>query len=136
MKYVWDGSLATGHAMIDEQHQQLFAAINGLLTTCEEGKGKEELKKSLDFLNSYTIKHFFEEETLQKKYKYPDYPNHQKYHEGFKETVRNLSHQLILSGVTEALVREVQLHVGDWLVTHIQVQDKKMAAYVKEQEAK
>ena len=35
MRYVWDGSLATGHKMIDEQHQELFKAINDLLKTCE-----------------------------------------------------------------------------------------------------
>jgi hemerythrin len=135
MRYVWDGSLATGQKMIDEQHQELFKAINELLETCEKNKGKEELKKSLDFLNNYTIKHFFDEETLQKKYNYPDYPNHQKYHEAFKETVRKLSHQMILSGATDALVLEVQKQIGGWLVNHIQVEDKKVAAHIKAQGA-
>ncbi|MDR0877163.1 MAG: hemerythrin family protein [Treponema sp.] len=136
MRYVWDGSLATGHALIDEQHKQLFEAINDLLKNCEGGTGKEELKKSLDFLNSYTIKHFFDEEVLQKQYGYPDYPNHQKYHASFKETVRELSHKLILSGATDDLTLEVQRQIGGWLVSHIQVQDKKVAAHIKSQAAK
>jgi hemerythrin len=131
MRYVWDGSLATGQAMIDEQHQKLFAAINDLLETCEKGKGKEELQKSLNFLNDYTIKHFFDEEELQKKYNYPDYPNHQKLHTAFKETVRQLYHKLIMSGATDALIQEVQQEIGGWLVNHIQVQDKKIAAHIK-----
>jgi hemerythrin len=134
MRYTWDGSLVTGNTMIDEQHQNLFQAINDLLQTCEEGKGKDELKKSLDFLTNYTIKHFFEEETLQKKYNYPDHPNHHKYHEAFKETVRDLSHQLIMGGATDALIQEVQNQIGGWLVSHIQVEDKKVAAHVKAQE--
>jgi hemerythrin len=121
--------------MIDEQHQELFKAINGLLQTCEEGKGKEELKKSLDFLTNYTIKHFFEEEGLQKKYNYPDHENHHQYHESFKASVRDLSHRLIMSGATDELIKEVQKQIGNWLVTHIQVQDKKMAAYIKSQGA-
>jgi hypothetical protein len=56
MRYIWDGSLITGNKMIDEQHQNLFKAINDLLKTCEEGKGKDELKTSLDFLTDYTIR--------------------------------------------------------------------------------
>jgi hemerythrin len=102
-----------------------------LLQTCEEGRGKEELKTSLDFLTNYTIKRFFEEEELQKKYNYPDYQNHRQYHEGFKASVRELSHRLIMSGATEDLIQEVQKQIGQWLVTHIQVQDKKLAAYIK-----
>jgi hemerythrin len=131
MDYEWDDSLATGHEMIDSQHKQLFAAINDLLATCRMGKGKEELSKSLDFLNDYTIKHFFDEEQIQQKYKYPDYPNHKTYHEGFKATVRDLRVQLIMKGPSDELISAVRTKIGDWLVTHIKGQDIKLAAHIK-----
>jgi hemerythrin len=117
--------------MIDTQHQQLFRAINELLRTCENGKGGDELKKSLDFLTEYTIKHFFDEEQLQQKYQYPDYPNHKGYHDGFKKVVRDLSVRLIMQGVSEPLIKEVQVQIGDWLVTHIKGQDVKVAAHIR-----
>ncbi|MDR0452972.1 MAG: hemerythrin family protein [Treponema sp.] len=133
-KYVWDDSLLTGQATIDAQHKKLFEAVNDLFETAEAGKAEADIKKSLDFLTDYTIKHFFDEEALQQKYQYPDYQNHVKYHEEFKSTVRNLSHQLILKGSSKALVDDLCKKFGDWLVNHINVQDKKFAAYIREKD--
>jgi hemerythrin len=130
MEYVWDDSFKTGNELIDEQHKQLFAAINDLLKISDQGEGAD-LKKSLDFLNEYTIKHFFDEEQLQQKYQYPDYPNHKKLHEGFKALVRELSHKWIMSGTSKLLTDEVKTKIGDWLVSHIKGQDIKLGAYIK-----
>ncbi|MDR0387495.1 MAG: hemerythrin family protein [Treponema sp.] len=131
MEYLWDASLETGNATIDEQHKQLFKAVNDLIRICDEGRGVEELKKSLDFLTQYTIKHFFDEEKIQEKYNYPDYTNHKRLHEKFKEDVKALSHQMILKGASPELLTEVQSKIGDWLLTHIKIQDLKLAAHLK-----
>jgi hemerythrin len=128
--YRWDSSLETGHDGIDTQHKQLFEALNSLLASCLGEQGSEELTKNLDFLNTYTIKHFFDEEKIQQKYNYPDYPNHKQYHQTFKDKVKDLTHRLIWSGPTEALIKEVH-ESGDWLVNHIKVQDFKLAQYIK-----
>jgi hemerythrin len=135
MEYKMDKSLETGVELIDTQHQQLFDAINKLLATCSGGKDPDALKKDLDFLTNYTIKHFFEEEQIQQKYKYPDYPNHKKYHENFKSVVRDMSVQFIMKGPSEALVNEVTAKIGNWLVTHIKVEDQKLAAHIRSQKA-
>ncbi|MDR2095935.1 MAG: hemerythrin family protein [Treponema sp.] len=132
MAYVWDDSLKTDNELIDGQHKQLFAAINSVLQVIDEKK-QDELKKSLDFLNDYTIKHFFDEERLQMQYKYPDYPKHRKLHEGFKVVVRDLCHQQIMKGITDDLANEIKKQIGDWLVTHIKIEDCKLAAYIKSQ---
>jgi hemerythrin len=131
MEYQWDKSLETGNRSIDTQHKQLIVAVNNLIRTYESGKGKEELKKSLDFLNDYTIKHFFDEEQLQVQYKYPDYENHRKYHEDFKKEVRKLSVELIMKGTSDALLKAVHDKIGGWLVTHIKGEDVKVAAHIR-----
>jgi hemerythrin-like metal-binding protein len=131
VQYQWDDSLATGHKMIDEQHKQLFVALNDLLQACQEHKGSEALTKSLNFLNDYTIKHFFDEEQVQQKYGYPDYPNHKNLHDAFKKTVRDLKVKLIMQGPSEALIDEVKTKIGGWLVTHIKGNDIKIAAFIK-----
>ncbi|MDR1047021.1 MAG: hemerythrin family protein [Treponema sp.] len=131
MLYLWDASLETGNATIDEQHKQLFQAVNELIKTCDEGRGTEELKKSLDFLTNYTIKHFFDEEKIQQKYNYPDYANHRQLHEKFKKDVRDLSIKMIMKGASPELLGEVQGKIGDWLLTHIRVQDLRLAAHLK-----
>jgi hemerythrin len=134
-EFTWDKSLETGEPSIDEQHKQLFVAINNLLDLCRAGKGKEELSKSLDFLTNYTIKHFFDEEQIQRKYEYPDYVNHKMYHDNFKITVRDLSHQLILKGPSDQLIDDVKSKIGNWLITHIKIQDLKLAAHLKAKKA-
>jgi hemerythrin len=129
--YTWEKSLETGNQTIDGQHKQLIAALNDFLTAYNEKKSNDELKKSLDFLTDYTIKHFFEEEQLQKKYEYPDYENHHGLHEGVKKIVRDLQVQFIMKGASEALFNDVQVKVGDWLVAHIKSQDTKIGAHLK-----
>ncbi|MDR3303593.1 MAG: hemerythrin family protein [Treponema sp.] len=136
MRYTWTAAIAVGYELIDEQHKKLFEAINAFLSASEQGEGKDELQKNLRFLSDYTIKHFSEEEAIQQKYKYPDYENHRKYHETCKAVVRELSHELILKGPSETLIKDVQVKVGDWLVEHIKVQDVKLGAYLKSVEDK
>jgi hemerythrin len=129
--YSWDKSLETENNLIDEQHKQLIGALNAFLQVSGEKKSRNEIKKSLDFLNDYTIKHFFDEEQLQKQYGYPDYQNHHELHEGLKKVVRDLQHDFILNGPSDKLVSDVEKKVGDWLVAHIKNQDTKIGAHIK-----
>ncbi|MDR1278868.1 MAG: hemerythrin family protein, partial [Treponema sp.] len=127
-EYVWDDSVKTGHEMIDEQHKQLFAAVNGLLKACRENKGNDELIQSLNFLSDYTIKHFFDEEQVQQNFHYPEYPVHKKMHDAFKATVRDMKARLIMKGPSDELINEVRAKIGNWLVTHIKGNDIKLGA--------
>jgi hemerythrin len=131
MAYQWDSSLETGYPQIDNQHKQLVAAVNTLLDACRRGVGAEELAKTLDFLTGYTIKHFSDEEKIQRQNNYPDYFTHKRYHDEFKVVVGNLTTQLIREGPTEVLVNEVSASIGDWLLNHIKGDDFRLAAYIK-----
>jgi hemerythrin len=131
MNYVWSKDLETGNAAIDGQHKELIAALNSLMEAIQGGKGRDALNDSLNFLNDYTIKHFFDEEQLQKKYEYPDFENHKKLHEDFKAVIRDLKLREIWKGSTDELAGEVHGKIGDWLVTHIKGQDVKVAAHIR-----
>jgi hemerythrin len=89
------------------------------------------LAHSLAFLADYTVKHFSEEEELQKKYGYPEYEGHHKMHEDFKQTVRNFAAELDTKGPSSALIEQLKKEVGGWLVTHVKVVDLKMAAVIR-----
>jgi len=131
MEYKFDKSLETGHAKIDEQHKQLFTALNAIIEASEQGRGKDEIYKTLNFLNQYTIMHFKTEENLQKEYEFPGYEAHKKYHDDFKATVKDLTNTLIEKGPEKELIDTAAKTVGDWLVTHIKGNDIAMAAYLK-----
>jgi len=135
MEYKWDETLETGHPRIDEQHKQLFDALINIIEASKQGKDKEEIYKTLDFLAEYTVLHFKTEEDLQLKYDYPDYPIHKQSHDEFKTTVKNQIYTLQTKGPEKELIDIVAQTVGDWLVTHIKGNDIAMAAYLKSQGA-
>ena len=128
--YDFTEDLLTGNAMIDEQHEQLFAYINNLLCACGEGRGRAELQKATRFLIDYTEEHFSAEERLQNRYHYPDRDNHKRYHESFKRTIRELAEELEREGASVSLVGKINQSVGDWLVNHVKKQDVKVARHI------
>ena len=134
MSYQWDASLETGHEKIDNQHKQLVASLNGLIEASAQGKDKEEIFKTLDFLTGYTIMHFATEEKLQKEYHYPDYLIHKRYHDEFKGTVGGLTGRLKDEGPTEEMIGLATTTIGNWLLNHIKGDDFRMAAFVKSKE--
>ena len=68
---------------------------------------------------------------MQQQYKYPDYPNHKRYHEEFKRVVREIGDQLNKEGATIVLVGKVNSSIGGWLLNHIKREDVKLAAHIK-----
>jgi len=134
MSYLWNSSLETGYKTIDEQHRQLFDALNNIATAFKRGKGYEELYKTLVFLTDYTVLHFNTEEELMKKHVYDEYYAHKQCHEDFKETVKELIQRLKAEGPSEDLVVTVTATIGDWLVSHIRVDDHKMAEFISSKE--
>lgn len=131
MAITWNSTLETGHPVIDAQHKELIDAINHLLTACQQGQGMDKVNATLDFLVSYVKRHFSEEEALQQKSNYPDFLNHRSLHEALNKVVVELSTELRQTGATPSVVNKIIRSVGDWLVTHIQQQDAKVAAHLK-----
>ena len=132
MAYTWSSALETGHPQIDSQHKELIKTINELFEECMQGKvAMDQINKTVDFLLAYVKRHFSEEEALQRQSGYPDYPNHHKLHEEFSNHVAELAKELKQTGPTPSLTNKLIRGVGDWLVTHIQQQDAKVAAHIK-----
>jgi hemerythrin len=90
----------------------------------------DELANTLEFLNSYIIKHFSDEEKLMRFYKYSDFERHRQYHEEFKKDVRELTDRFIAEGPTDALRGMVTTTIVDWLLNHIKGDDFKFASSV------
>ena len=132
MTYTWNKDLETGNPMIDRQHKQLISCINDLLDACSQGKGRDKILETMQFLQDYTIKPFGDEEALQKRTGYPDYPNHKKYHETFKKTVKDIIAEMKTTGPTVALVAKVNTSIASWFINHIKREDTKVAKHVSQ----
>ncbi|HJA93394.1 MAG TPA: bacteriohemerythrin [Candidatus Eisenbergiella merdipullorum] len=131
MAYQFTKDLETGNTLIDTEHRKLINAINALLDACSQGKGRSEIKKTMDFLQAYTDKHFSDEEALQRQSGYPGYAAHKTYHETFKRTVSSLAKRLDQEGPSVAIVGEINHALADWFINHIKTQDVKVAAHIR-----
>ena len=129
--YKWDPYLETGNETVDNQHKQCMVALNNLIDAIKQGKGKEEVIQTMNFLNDYTIMHFSEEEKLMKENNYTDYSTHKRYHDEFKIVVDDLAQRLVNEGPTWELMNVVTFTFDDWLINHIKGEDFRMAAFVK-----
>ena len=133
MYAVFDDSLFTGNELIDGQHKELIEKINKLVGCCENGGGKLEAIKMLDYLSDYTEFHFGEEEALQEKVGYPKLADHKVRHEEFRVAVKELHEMLVEEeGPTDRFVEAVQKNVIDWLYSHIKGYDCAVAAFINE----
>ncbi|WP_270565382.1 bacteriohemerythrin [Clostridium beijerinckii] len=132
MNLNWDNNLATGIVNIDNQHKELFNRINKLLTAMKEGKGKDEVIGTLNFLEDYVIKHFTEEEEIQKKNNYPKYSIQHKQHEEFKDELKELRRTFETNGTSALFVIKVQNRMSTWWKSHIRDLDKDLGKFLIE----
>lgn len=132
MSVTFDKSLETGNELIDQQHKELIDRVNKLLESCYTGTEKRNAVQTLNFLLDYTVFHFEAEEKLQEEAGYPAFAAHKELHQEFVKAVHELLEMLEEEeGPTDAFVAAVNKNITDWLLNHIQVQDKAVAAYVQ-----
>ncbi len=130
MKYTVTKDLETGNALIDSEHRELFNAVNNLMDACSQGKGRDQIASTAQFLNNYVSKHFADEERLQQQSKYPAYPTHKQFHEGYKRSLAAVAAEINKDGPSIATLGKLNQTVGV-LVNHIRTEDKKLAAHIK-----
>lgn len=129
----WTPSLSVGVDMIDEQHKEWFTRAENLFEAGKKGQAKEEVGKMLEFLDSYTRKHFADEEKYMKSINYPAYDEQKKAHEGFIAQLDKLRVDYEESGGSLSVIIGANKMVIDWLTKHISNMDKKIGDYVREQ---
>lgn len=127
----WNDSFKIGVTLIDDQHKTLFDAMDALYAACSVGKGRQEVVKTAEFLENYVVKHFADEEVLQKSSAYPKYPEHKKIHEDFIAQVRSLKNDIAQHGPTIVSVAKMNTMLSGWLLNHIKNVDSELAQYVK-----
>lgn len=127
----WTENLALGIPQIDKQHKQLCDTVDKLYDACAHGKGTGEAMAVLDFLAGYTVRHFADEEALQRKINYPHYREHKALHDAFVKQVMDLKKDAETSGVTIPMVININHIISVWLINHITKVDMELKKYVK-----
>ncbi len=126
----WNESLKIGVPLIDNQHKGLFEAMDALYAACSAGKGRAEVVNTIEYLKEYTIKHFADEQELQRKSGYPKCAEHKKLHDDFIVQVLAIKKDIADNGPTILSVSKLNSLLSGWLINHIKYVDTEIAQYV------
>ena len=127
----WDPSMTTGVDSIDNQHKQLIAWLNDLLSAMSVGRGRGEVSSLLDKLGGYAAMHFGHEEDCMAKYKCPVAEQNAAAHQDFIATFTTFREEFDRDGATSHLVLRVESELMRWLTNHIKRTDTQLAPCVK-----
>lgn len=123
MSIKWDISYSVNVKEIDEQHQQFIQILNKLYESVSHGTEQKELKVILDELVNYTDLHFKTEEKYFDKFNYENSSEHKIEHARLRKQVADF-YKKFAEGKAEISVGLLDF-LEDWLVEHLDIQDKK-----------
>lgn len=131
MALEWTEKLAIGHAVIDEQHRELFRRFDCLIEACRKASGKDRIEELLGFLDSYVVTHFRAEEGIMESHGYPGIVEHKSHHRYFIGRLDALKTDLQERGVSTHLVISTNQILLKWIIEHIKNVDVQFGAFLK-----
>jgi diguanylate cyclase (GGDEF)-like protein/hemerythrin-like metal-binding protein len=128
LEILWEDTYASGHALIDDQHQRLFHLASGLMFVLTESRPLAEVSLRLESLLAHTAQHFHDEEALLREASYPDLAEHAAIHATLLKKARRLQAD-VQAGQLDfgKLVRYLAL---DLVKGHILTEDRNYFAHL------
>ncbi len=123
MPIKWDTSHSVNVKEIDDQHQRFIQILNKLYESVSHAREQSELKTILDELVSYADLHFQTEEKYFDKFHYENSAEHKEEHTKLKKQVADF-YERYEKKETEISIKLLDF-LEDWLVDHLDGQDKK-----------
>lgn len=122
----WDESFSVQVKGIDEQHKELFEAVEKFEQAVDDGEELPALVKLLDFLIDYSRSHFALEEKYFDELSYEDAERHKEQHQAFIDIVQGFKRRF--DDGDYVMPVELKTFLGQWLREHVITSDLR---YVK-----
>ncbi|MFZ5832309.1 MAG: bacteriohemerythrin [Planctomycetota bacterium] len=132
MSIVWSASFATGSPEVDRQHQELIRQIGALSNAMKAGKGRDELKRMLDFLGQYVVQHFRDEERVMEQFACPAAARNKQEHAKFLALFQQLNRKFESGEAQVSVLLEIHDTVTEWLLRHIKGVDLQLAQTIRQ----
>lgn len=130
--FCWTEELATGNAKIDTQHQELFKCADDIFSA-NNNQDLEKIKKALDFLVTYVSEHFGHEESVMIRHHYENFLEHREKHTYFVTQIYSCYQKIYQNGIDQSAMDSLKVMMIEWLVDHINEEDKKLTRVLQEQ---
>lgn len=124
----WNESLTVGVKQFDEHHKHLFGLLNKIHVSFMDNSQQDDSEAIIDELIAYSTYHFAAEEGLLGERNYFDLSSQEKEHEYFTLKVLEFKHDLISGKKIYPI--ELLWFLGNWLLQHIMVVDKRYSAHL------
>ncbi len=124
----WDNVLATGHAVLDADHQHLAHLFAKLTASVKERKDKIVCANLLDRIIQHSKKHFEVEEQLMAEHHYPKADQHTTEHA--RLIVQAIRFKAKFEAGTSGSHIDLIHFPEDWLTFHILAADKELADFL------
>ena len=121
-----------GVPKIDEQHKELVNRLNAVTAMGASSVSNAETQKTLDLLGEYVVKHFNDEEALQKQSGYPKYDWHNGQHKLFVGELQKLEKEFAANGHSAKFTLDMNNSIINWIVRHIKSADVEFGKYYRE----
>ena len=127
---LWTKSYETGNLTVDSQHKEIFRLVQQVIDL-EFSTRKEKIHTAIDFLTSYTVRHFASEEKLMEESNYPKTAEHKKQHSDFAREVLAFKDKVVAEGDTLNISLQVNEIIVDWLTEHVLGSDRELADHYR-----
>lgn len=122
---VWNEQYNMGIEIVDTAHAKLFRIVDKLRDRLQNEQAPQRAcEEGIKYLESYTMKHFSEEEAYMRSVRYKGYVQHKKIHDNFRDkTLVSLRNDLQLSNYSSLSVERFIGVMTGWLTGHILTED-------------
>ncbi len=114
-----DEKMATGLPEIDSQHKEWIRRFNEFDDAVVNGKGRESIVGTLDFLMQYTEIHFANEEESMARLNSPVLSANRTAHDEFRGKLAEIRAWVKGEGASSVEVLSLKVTLEEWLVNHI-----------------
>ena len=123
--FTWYKKYSVNNEELDNHHKKLFDIFNRLFDTCTKTENVNCVAPIIVELMEYSNYHFSAEEKYMAVIGYKEIEFHKKLHRFFTDTV--LEMQQVEDKNDYDLTKEIIVFLGNWLLQHVIVEDKKYA---------
>ncbi len=122
--YAWKDEYSVGVTRFDNHHKKLFDIVNRLHDMMKDGRGGDQIEKTIRELVEYTRYHLAEEEKTMESIGYSDIDAHKRAHRIFTDKLDDAMIE-VDQGKAIFVVIKLSSTIIDWLINHIFVIDQK-----------
>lgn len=129
MFVTWNGDLSVKIEVMDKQHKKILQDINQIHELEGSDSRARALEAALTMIINDMKTHFFSEEDLMRKIKYPRAAIHKKHHDFMTAQMLDIQKNHILGRAADP--EKLAILVRDWLFEHIEREDKKYSEFFR-----